>query len=152
MGFWHAALWSHCSLAPAILFKKPELKIKQGVLEDFLLDRQMKKETTRWTSFVYFCFVYALVFYAFIKVVFLWHFSDDRGRIIKEWSKFKHMSYCKALLGTLSDTKEAEISLSVSQTLLMAFTVNLELVCNTLHASHVSVFALPVTPDLAWNT
>lgn len=53
----------------------------------------------------------------------------------------------------ISDAKESDISQSVNQTLLNAFTVTLELDVNTQHASQVSVsqinvFTVPVTLNL----
>uniref|UniRef100_A0A8C8DYJ9 Oligodendrocyte myelin glycoprotein a n=1 Tax=Oryzias sinensis TaxID=183150 RepID=A0A8C8DYJ9_9TELE len=46
--------------------------------------------------------------------------------------------------------KESEIRTPVSQTLSTTFTLNLERVCNMLHVGRISIYTIPVTPNLVF--
>lgn len=58
------------------------------------------------------------------------------------------------LYSALSETTESEISLSVSQTLLSAFTVTLNLFVtrHTLSTLEATIFTFPLTPNFVCNT
>lgn len=67
---------------------------------------------------------------------------------INEWS-----SFVPNYRGIKLDKRSREKSISQSDVFFFSrFTVNLELVCNTLHISHINAFTTPVTANLICNT